>query len=71
MVVFNCATCHNFEPSLTIIMYDVHQYFEKKIKFMSKTFHNAMCKILIHGWQLMTSADIMGRHHGCSYNGVA
>ncbi len=49
MVVFNCATFHNLEPSLTIIMDDVGQYFEKKINFMSKIFHSAMCKILIDG----------------------
>jgi hypothetical protein len=60
MVVFNCATFHNLEPSLTIIMDDVGQYFEKKINFMSKIFHSAMCKILIDGWQLMTSINIMG-----------
>ncbi len=31
-----CATCHNFRPSLTIIMNDGNQYFEKKIICMSK-----------------------------------
>jgi hypothetical protein len=29
-----CATCHNFGPSLTIIMNGGNQYFEK-INFMS------------------------------------
>ncbi len=27
---FYCAMCHNFRPSLTIIMDDGDQYFEKK-----------------------------------------
>jgi hypothetical protein len=46
-------------------MDDGDQYYEKK--FMSKNLHNAMCQILINGWQLMTSTW----HHGCSYNEVA
>jgi len=37
------AMCHNFEPSLIIIMDDVDQYFEKKIHFMFKNLHNVMC----------------------------
>jgi len=37
------------------------QYFEKKIIFMSKFFHNATCWILKDGWQLIM----------CNYNGVA
>jgi hypothetical protein len=41
------TTCHNLEPSLTIIMNDGNQYFEKNI--MSKNLHNAMCQILIDG----------------------
>jgi hypothetical protein len=45
-----CATCHNFGSSLTIIMNDGNQYFEKKIFFMSKNIHSAMCQILIDGW---------------------
>jgi hypothetical protein len=45
----NCATCHNFEPPLTIIMDDGDQYLEKKINFMSKNLHSAMCEILIDG----------------------
>jgi hypothetical protein len=49
------ATCHNLKPSLTIIMDYGDQYFEKKIIFMFKKFHNAMCQILTNGWQLMTS----------------
>jgi hypothetical protein len=60
----NCATCHNFKPSLTIIMDDANQFFLKK---MSKNIHNVMCQILIYRWQLMT----LTWHHGCSYNGVA
>ncbi len=51
------ATCHNLKPSLTIIMDDGDQYFEF---FMSKSLHNAMCQILINGWQLMMSTW----HHG-------
>jgi hypothetical protein len=27
---FDCAMCHNLEPSLIIIMDDVDQYFEKQ-----------------------------------------
>jgi len=49
-----CATCHNLEPSLTIIMDDGNQYVEK-INFMPKTFHSATCQILTDGWQLITS----------------
>ncbi len=41
---FYCVTCHNFEPSLTIIMNDGDQYFKKKIMF--KILHNVMCLIL-------------------------
>jgi hypothetical protein len=37
----------NLELSLTIIMDDGDQYFEKKI--MSKNLHNATCQILIDG----------------------
>jgi len=58
------AMCHNFRPSLTIILDDGDQYIEKKI--MSKNLHNATCQILIHGWQLMTLAW----HHVCNYNGI-
>ncbi len=36
-----CATCHNLEPSLAIIMDNAYQYFQKKI--MSKNLHNATC----------------------------
>jgi hypothetical protein len=63
---FYCATCHNLRPSLTIIINDGNQYFEKKIKFPKKL-HSAMCQVLIDGWQLMT----LTLHHGCNYNGVA
>ncbi len=45
---FYCATCHNFKPSLTMIMNDEDQNF-KKIIFMLKNLHNAMCQILIDG----------------------
>ncbi len=38
-----CATCHNFGASLTIILNDGNQYSEKKIFFMSKNIHSAMC----------------------------
>jgi len=38
-----CAMCHNFGPSLTIIMNDGDQYFEKKIIFMSKSLHSVTC----------------------------
>ncbi len=27
----NCATCHNFKPSLTITMDDVNQSFKKQL----------------------------------------
>jgi hypothetical protein len=43
----NYAMCHNFRPSLIILMDDGNQYFEKKINFMSKNIHNATC----HGCQ--------------------
>jgi len=62
-----CATCHNFKSSLTIILNDGNQYFEKKIIFMSKNIHSVMYQILINGWSSMTSSW----HHGCNYNGVA
>jgi len=29
-IIFYCAMCDNLEPSLTIIMDDGNQYFEKK-----------------------------------------
>jgi len=44
-----CTMSHNFEPSLIIIMNNGDQYFEIKIIFMSKKFHNATCHILIDG----------------------
>ncbi len=37
-----CAMCHNFGPSLIIIMDDGNQYFEKK-KIMSKNLPSATC----------------------------
>jgi hypothetical protein len=33
---FYCATCHDLGQSLTIIMNNGDQYFEKKKSFMSK-----------------------------------
>jgi hypothetical protein len=57
--------CHNLEPSLTIIMDNGNQYFEKQI--MSKNLHNAMYYILIDGWQLMMSTW----YHVWNYNEVA
>jgi hypothetical protein len=45
--MFYYATCHNFEPSLIIVMDDGDQYFEKNI--ISKNLHNATCQILIDG----------------------
>jgi hypothetical protein len=65
VAIFEYATCHNLKPSLTIIMDNGDQYFEKKT--MSKNLHNATCKILMGGWQLM----MLAWHHVCSYNGVA
>jgi hypothetical protein len=62
---FYYVTCHNFGPSLTIIVDSDNKYLEKKI--ISNFFHNATCQILINGWQLMT----LIWHHGCKYNGVA
>jgi hypothetical protein len=47
VAIFDCAMCHNFELSLTIIMDNGDQYFEF---FMSKNLHNATCQILINGW---------------------
>jgi len=64
---FYYATCHNFEPSLIVIMNDGVQYFENKIIFMSENLHSATCWILIYGWQSMMSTW----HHGCNYYGVA
>jgi hypothetical protein len=58
------AMCHNFEPSLTIIMDDGNQYFKKN---KSINLHSATCHILIDGWQLMMSTW----HYRCIYNGVA
>ncbi len=52
MEIFNCVTCHNFRPSLVIIMDDGNQYFEKTI--MTKKNHNATCWIFVQGWQLVT-----------------
>jgi hypothetical protein len=63
VAIFDCVVCHNFIPSITIIM--KINVFEKII--VSKNLHNAMCQTLITGWQLMTLAW----HHGCNYNGVA
>jgi len=60
---FYYAMCHNFEPSLIIIMDDGDQYFEKKISIF---FHSATCQIFIDGWQLMMSSS----HNVCNYNGV-
>ncbi len=47
----NFLLCHvsQLGPSLTIIMNSGDQYFENKIVFMSKFFHNATCQILING----------------------
>ncbi len=42
MINFYCATCPNLELSLTIVMDDGNQYFEKQS--MSKTLHNALEK---------------------------
>ncbi len=63
MEILDCATCHNFGPSLTIIMDDGDQCFKKKIFFMYKNLHNVMSQILIDGWQLM----MLTWHHGCSF----
>jgi hypothetical protein len=43
--LFYYITCHNFKPSLTIIMDDGNKYFKKQI--MSKKFQSAMCHILM------------------------
>jgi hypothetical protein len=59
-----CATCHNFGPSLIIIIDDGDQDFKKYI--YPKIFI-VSCVKLIDGWQLMMSTW----HHGCNYNGVA
>ncbi len=37
------AMCHNFGPSLTIVRNNGNQYFEKKIIFMLKNLHSAIC----------------------------
>ncbi len=39
-----CAMCHNFEPSLTIIMDDERSKLQKINKFMSKNLHSIMCQ---------------------------
>jgi hypothetical protein len=50
---FNCATCYNLKPSLTIIINNVDQYFKNKNKnFTSKNPHNATCQILMNGWKV-------------------
>jgi hypothetical protein len=41
-----------------------NKYFKEK---MSKNLHNATCKILIDGWQLL----MLAWHHGCNNNGIA
>jgi hypothetical protein len=43
-----CAMCHNVKPSLTFIMNDEDQYFERKSFLCPKIL------ILPHGWQSMT-----------------
>ncbi len=65
MAIFYCVTCHNFEPSLAIIMNDGDQYFEKKIMF--KNLYNTTCQKNLNGKQLIMSTC----HNGCNYNGVA
>jgi len=42
---FYCAMCHNLRPSLTIIMDDGDQYFEKNL--ISKNFHSITSQILM------------------------
>jgi hypothetical protein len=37
------ATCHNFEPSLIIILDNEDQYHENKVNFMPKNLHSATC----------------------------
>jgi len=64
--IFYSTICHNLIPSLTIIMKDGNQYFEKK-KLGPKIFIMPCVKFLINGWQSMKSTW----HHGCIYNGVA
>jgi hypothetical protein len=59
------VTCHNLGLSLTMIMDNGDQYFEKKI-LCPKIFIMPHVKFLIDVWQLMT----LTWHHGCSYNGV-
>ncbi len=67
MVIFNYATCHNFEPSLTIIIDYVHQYLKKKVVFRSINVHGDMCQILMDGLKLVTSMWCYG--YNC--NGIA
>jgi hypothetical protein len=56
-----CGICHNVEPSLTLIMNDGYQYFERKSFLCPKIL------ILPHGWQSMTLAW----HHKYNYKGIA
>jgi len=56
---FYCATCHNFESSLTIILNDGDQYFKKT--FIQKSLY-ATCEILMDGWKLV----MVAWYHGCS-----
>jgi hypothetical protein len=38
MQFFYCATCQNLKPSLTIIMHDGDQYFEKKKRILMSSY---------------------------------
>ncbi len=62
-----CATCHNLNLSLTIIISNGDEYFNKEIIFRSKKFHSAKCQILMIGWNLITLAW----HYGYNCIGVA
>jgi hypothetical protein len=62
---FNCATCHNLKPSLTIIIKNVDQYFQKlKKKITLKNPHSATCQILMNKWKLVMLEWCYG--HSCS-----
>jgi len=53
------ATCHNFKPSLAIIINDGDQHFKEK-----KNLHNATCQILMDVWKSITSTWHYG--YSCS-----
>jgi hypothetical protein len=58
--------CHNFGPSLIVIIDNTYQYF-KNNNFKIKNPYNATCQILMDGWKLLMLALCCGYN----YSGVA